>query len=506
MPKENILEADISILKQHGKQEKILKNIGINTVGELINYSEADLLCIKGISYTTIEAINFQLKRYGLSLSKESQKVRYDKSTFEGKIYYSLISLIDKEIVLEKYEEFLENCRDLSLKVVPPLNESETCYLRKELGIETSSDLKWENDYKSIIFKLVVKFSPRKSRVIVLDKKAEQITGEELEKIIRCVNYSYMVCQTRQEFTNLQEFANRTLDEFASLFRFHLNDDLNAVLELYQSIKNYGCSFKDEEELINIYNYDETEREKDIEKAQFISISSLDLTNVIKNILIKNNYITMGDLLKDNVWRNGIGLTSIQVNTIINLIHNNDFCLFEETKREYIEISKLTIDDLELSVRLYNNLYRLELKNASQITSLNLKEIADFRTMRKKDVFNLYSIIHNLGLKFKDEDKYNLETIYKKGIAFEGAFKVKPKFSRNIKVETKDDEILNLQDEKMALLEECKLLNFYLEQEQEKIKIINDKLRKKLIELESKTSEKEFAEMKMAFSKGDSSE
>ena len=70
-PKEGILNWDIKILELSSRAYNSLKRMRINTIGELIKYSEEDLLNLKNLGKKSVNEIKEKLAAFGLSLREK---------------------------------------------------------------------------------------------------------------------------------------------------------------------------------------------------------------------------------------------------------------------------------------------------------------------------------------------------------------------------------------------------------------------------------------------------
>lgn len=476
-----VLKEDIYILGLHGKQEGALRKAGINTIEDLIAYSKDDLLKIKDINVKTVGIICTQLTSYNLRLSYLGKGIKYPYNTFQGKIYNKILFLLKNAGFSEQYDAFLQKCHNLELKAVSPLNEAETCYFRTKENIINSDDKRTikqiseelnflrESEITNVIsIKLAYYFLPKKDIAIAYSEGPEHLTTGDKNNL--GLHFNFKNNEKQKEFPNLKSFTTLTANEFFSLFHVRLQRDMEFVFQSYQMIKNQGCYFTDEEELIRIDCYSPEKRAEDHIRAASIPISNCNLSDIIKRELLRMGYHSFGDLLRKETWRNK--LSCFKLWDIYKEIHDYDLCLSEETKVKIVEKAKLeaisVFDQHYFMYRLSKCLSWSEIFNVKQVTSLTIAELSELKYMREDDLAFLVNFIHSIGLCFKEEQ-----------------------------------EIQAKQKEKEELLKKCQEISFLIEEEKMKIAKLNIQLGAKLSKLESVTTVEEFQEIKKTFDRGE---
>ena len=184
-----------------------------------------------------------------------------------------------------------------------------------------------------------------------------------------------------------------------------LNKDVKFNLEIYATLGRGFKSFSANKERINALSIIVTD-------SNFSPVTNFSYS--VEEI--KDDKFSVSDELTIEIATNG-GIKAIDALALAGKIltdHFESFISLNEKYREAITLKEreietkkanlsIPIEDLNLSVRAFNALKNINVHTTQELIEKTRKEIDEIRNLGKKSVQEIIKVIHDRGLKLKDE-------------------------------------------------------------------------------------------------------
>ena len=322
---------------------------------------------------------------------------------------------------------------DEDIKVIPPLDEKCTYIIRKRYGIYDSgknqtlsviaNDLGITKQRVSILLdisqNLLLSYVFRnpidKISSIEISKDYELLKNTSIQEL--CVDRMFLLNFTKNNIYTLSDLLTLSRYDLRKIFISKKCESIKYIIDKVHSLNLKFIDELDDKEKeilikksnkIRILNssswfIDKNERLNKVRKKEKISL------NTIKSVL---DYINKNNNIIDNRiidWFYHYGFDLNEKRVLYNCISsksNIESFRIDKFNFSIPDLLKVETMDLDLSDRTRNALMRAELYTLDKITKQTANELKDIRSLGEKSRAEIVSVVHDLGLFFRNEMGY----------------------------------------------------------------------------------------------------